>query len=98
MPSYRTTPDGKDYRLVITVTDEVTTCVIERIREGTWVPVQTWNTDVTARTRAPERRLKITESAANHGWQVPADAWGPHPPQPNRRQDHPPHRVGLRSG
>ena len=48
MPSYRTTPDGKDYRLVITVTDEVTTCVIERIREGTWVPVQTWNTDVTA--------------------------------------------------
>ena len=32
MPSYRTTPDGKDYRLVITVTDEVTTCVIERIR------------------------------------------------------------------
>ncbi|GAE74874.1 hypothetical protein JCM18918_529 [Cutibacterium acnes JCM 18918] len=75
MPSYRTTPDGKDYRLVITVTDEVTTCVIERIREGTWVPVQTWNTDVTARTRAPERRLKITESAANHGWQVPADAW-----------------------
>ena len=41
MPSYRTTPDGKDYRLVITVTDEVTTCVIERIREGTWVPVQT---------------------------------------------------------
>lgn len=77
MPSYRTTPDGKDYRLVITVTDEVTTCVIERIREGTWVPVQTWNTDVTARTRAPERRLKITESAANHGWQVPADAWGP---------------------
>ena len=53
MPSYRTTPDGKDYRLVITVTDEVTTCVIERIREGTWVPVQTWNTDVTARTRAP---------------------------------------------
>ena len=61
MPSYRTTPDGKDYRLVITVTDEVTTCVIERIREGTWVPVQTWN----------------TESAANHGWQVPADAWGP---------------------
>ena len=39
MPSYRTTPDGKDYRLVITVTDEVTTCVIERIREGTWVPV-----------------------------------------------------------
>lgn len=77
MPSYRTTPDGKDYRLVITVTDEVTTCVIERIREGTWVPVQTWNTDVTARTRAPERRLKIAESAANHGWQVPADAWGP---------------------
>ena len=46
MPSYRTTPDGKDYRLVITVTDEVTTCVIERIREGTWVPVQTWNTAV----------------------------------------------------
>lgn len=77
MPSYRTTPDGKDYRLVITVTDDGATCVIERAREGAWVPVQTWTTDATVRTRAPERRLKITESAADHGWQVPADAWGP---------------------
>ena len=47
MPSYRTTPDGKDYRLVITVTDDGATCVIERAREGAWVPVQTWTTDAT---------------------------------------------------
>lgn len=77
MPTYRTTPDGKDYRLVITFTDDGATCVIERVREGEWIPVQTWTTDATVRTRAPERRLKITESAADHGWQVPADAWGP---------------------
>ena len=77
MPSYRTTLDGKYYRLVITFTDEDATCVIERTQERTWIPVQTWSIGVTARTRAPERRLKITESAANHGWQVPADAWGP---------------------
>ena len=50
MPSYRTTPDGKDYRLVITVTDDGATCVIERAREGAWVPVQTWTTDATVRT------------------------------------------------
>ena len=77
MPSYRTTLDGKDYRLVITFTDEDATCVIERTQERTWIPVQTWSIGVTARTRAPERRLKITESATDHGWQVPADAWGP---------------------
>ena len=64
MPSYRTTLDGKDYRLVITFTDEDATCVIERTQERTWIPVQTWSIGVTARTRAPERRLKITESAA----------------------------------
>ncbi len=79
-PSYRTTPDGAGYRLVITQHPEECDCRVERTvttpRNG-WVGIQRWSAPCPETMAASNRRLVLTEAAVQHGWSIPAESWKP---------------------
>lgn len=75
--SWRTTPDGAGYRLVITQRAEDCDCQLQRHVETDWVTIQQWSAPCPEEMKASSRRLTLTETAVGHGWALPADSWKP---------------------
>lgn len=76
-PTYRTTPDGAGYRLVITQASDHCDNRLERLVDGTWASIQAWSAPCPETMPAASRRLALTETAVGHGWALPADSWKP---------------------
>lgn len=76
-PSYRTTPDGAGYRLVVTQAPDHCDCALEKLVAKTWTVIQSWSAPCPETMPASTRRLVLTETAVGHGWALPAESWKP---------------------